>query len=219
MHNQHEQTGIVSTLKQQLNIPDLWLIHRLDTETSGLLLLGKSRLAASALSQQFQNRQINKFYLAISDTKPQKKQGSIIGDMKSARNGTYMLTKDRSNPAVSHFVSHSLSPGKRLYLWKPYTGKTHQLRVSMKSISAPILGDSRYQGGNADRMYLHALQLSFCHKAKQFDYMCRPSNGALFVNEEFEHAFEKMLPTSDHPWPDQKLRQILQKNQQGDVEQ
>jgi tRNA pseudouridine32 synthase/23S rRNA pseudouridine746 synthase len=114
----------------------------------------------------FRERRVAKYYIALSARKPQRKQGSVTGDMVRGRSSSWKLLRSSNKPAVTRFQSYSLAavqPGLRLYLLKPETGRTHQLRVAMKSLGAAILGDPLY--GNAaaaaeqERMYLHAAAL------------------------------------------------------------
>ena len=81
--------------------------------------------------------------------------------MQKSRNGCYQLCRSHNNPAITYFTSHTLAPHLRAYVLQPKTGKTHQLRVAMKSLGSPILGDVRYGGTPAARTYLHAQRLAF----------------------------------------------------------
>ncbi|WP_417356218.1 TIGR01621 family pseudouridine synthase [Gallaecimonas pentaromativorans] len=139
----------------------LWPVHRLDKVTTGLVLFAKDSDAAAELGRLFEARQINKCYLALSDKKPGKKQGLIKGDMTKARRGAWRLLRTQANPAITRFDSTALGDGRRLYRLWPQTGKTHQLRVAMKSLGAPILGDDLYGGSAFERVCLHAYALSF----------------------------------------------------------
>jgi tRNA pseudouridine32 synthase/23S rRNA pseudouridine746 synthase len=161
MHDDAGVLGLVSRVSHYLGL-SVYPVHRLDKVTSGLVLLAKNKAATSLLSQSFAKREVTKTYLAISDRSPKKKQGWIKGDMAKARNGSWKLLHTRSNPAVTYFQSVALAmPHHRLYIVSPQTGKTHQIRVALKSISAPILGDERYGGSVSDRTYLHAWRLQF----------------------------------------------------------
>lgn len=146
----------------------LWLVHRLDQDTSGVLILACSVEAASALGKMFAEHRVEKTYLALSDTKPSKKQGWVKGGMAKSRNGCWKLTRESENWAVTQFQTASIVPPLRLFVLKPQTGRTHQLRVAMKSLGSPILGDRRYGGGDADRMFLHAWRLAFEYEGQHF---------------------------------------------------
>ncbi len=80
-HKDDKQEGLTSVLKSELKIEELYTVHRLDKITSGLLLFAKSSRSAKKFSHQFRTRVVEKYYLAISDQKPKKKQGLIKGDM------------------------------------------------------------------------------------------------------------------------------------------
>ncbi len=182
-HNQQDNLGIHSRIQTQLGF-NIWPVHRLDNITSGLLIFAKSQHVAGELGKMFEQRAINKIYIALSDTKPKKKQGNIIGDMKKSRGGSWKLTQTKENPAKTHFLSRSLVPGIRLFWITPKTGKTHQIRVALKSIGSPILGDKRYSGTRADRGYLHAYRLSFVWRDKPIKIECLPQSGEYFRLKE-----------------------------------
>lgn len=148
--------GYFNQVRQQLALDEAYPVHRLDQGTSGIYLIALTRACAAQVGQAFETRQVEKIYLALSTAKGKKKQGWVVGDMVPARGGSYKLTPQRTQPAVSYFIGRSLKPGLRAFAMKLYTGKTHQARVALKSVSAPILGDARYGGEPADRLYLHA---------------------------------------------------------------
>ena len=185
-HTEDNVLGIVELVKQQLNYSMLYPVHRLDKMTSGLIIFAKSAAVAAEFGQLFSQRNIEKYYLAVSDKKPKKKQGLIKGDMKKGRNGSYLLLKSNENPAITQFFSFSIAPGVRAFVLKPHTGKTHQLRVAMKSIGAPILGDQRYYPDNhLDIGMLHAWCLRFTLNKVVYDYQADPTwqfNNKLVIN-------------------------------------
>jgi tRNA pseudouridine32 synthase/23S rRNA pseudouridine746 synthase len=197
--------GIISLFSSQH--PDIkWhLVHRLDTETSGCLLLAKSSRAAAAISTLFAERAINKYYLAISDKLPKKKQGLVKGDMKKARDGKLMLTNFNENPAITQFFSTSLKAGARAFICKPHTGKTHQIRVALKSLGSPILGDSRYGKSAADRMYLHSFALCFSYQGENIEVYCPPVKGTLFTDLTWPESWSSPQTL---PWPTVKAFRI-----------
>lgn len=198
--------GLIKQLRIDFNNKQIAPIHRLDKPTSGLLLCSKNPQAGSVLSQVFQNRDVEKYYLAISMDRPLKKQGLVCGDMQRTRNGNWKLSKTTNAPAITQFFSHSLtniaaSKG-RLFILKPYTGKTHQLRVALKTIAAPILGDKRYQKATDKnshslnvRMHLHAYVLRFTYKNTQYFYATLPEGGE-FTSEVTNYISE----TIGSPW-------------------
>jgi tRNA pseudouridine32 synthase/23S rRNA pseudouridine746 synthase len=175
-HTEDNVLGIVELVKAALNYQSLYPVHRLDKMTSGLVIFAKSAKVAAQFGELFSTRTIEKFYLAVSDKKPKKKQGLIKGDMSKGRNGSYLLLKSNSNPAVTQFFSFSLGHGNRIFVLKPHTGKTHQLRVAMKSLGAPIIGDPRYYPNNQQQVgLLHAWSLRFALNGTDYSYQVTPS--------------------------------------------
>jgi tRNA pseudouridine32 synthase/23S rRNA pseudouridine746 synthase len=187
MHDEAGEPGLINLMRAETGL-ELYPVHRLDKMTSGLLLLARTPAANRALSMAFAERRVSKQYLALSDRKPKKKQGWVKGDMQKGRGGSWMLARSLDNPAISWFDSSPVREGLRLYRIKPQTGKTHQIRVALKSIGAPILGDERYGGTPADRGYLHAWRLSFSLDGAPFDFICPPEEGALFLLPELHAA-------------------------------
>ncbi|MEZ9230644.1 TIGR01621 family pseudouridine synthase [Vibrio amylolyticus] len=175
VHKDDGDTMLLQEVGHQSGDEQLYLVHRLDKMTSGILLLGRNKESASSLSKAFANREVAKFYLAISSKKPKKKQGLIIGDMERSRRSSWKLTKFQNNPAITQFMSLPGEPGERLFLCKPHTGKTHQIRVALNSVGSSIVGDSIYNASSqSDRGYLHAFGLNFTHKALEFQFVCDP---------------------------------------------
>ena len=89
--------------------------------------------------------------------------------MEKSRRGAWKLMRSTENPAVTEFNCQSLEPGLRLFVLHPHTGKTHQLRVAMKSLGSPILGDTLYGGKAASRMFLHAWKIKFDYQDQTFE--------------------------------------------------
>jgi tRNA pseudouridine32 synthase / 23S rRNA pseudouridine746 synthase len=172
--------GFFAAMAKQYPDETLYPVHRLDKITSGLLLVARNKPAAQQLGQLFESQAIKKTYIAIADHKPSKKQGAISGDMQRTRDGNWKLLHSRNNPAITHFTSHSLAPNLRLFILAPQTGRTHQLRVMMKSLGSPIVGDKRYGGTTADRGYLHASRLQFEWLGQPVEIFLMPANGELF---------------------------------------
>lgn len=179
VHKDQSEIGLTTLLAEQLGIPQVWLVHRLDKVTSGLLILALNAESTAEFFRLFSEHHIQKTYLALSNQKPKKKQGLIVGDMQKSRNGAWKLCQSKENPAITRFESVSCEPNLRLFILKPQTGKTHQLRVAMKSLGSPILGDLLYGKNteNIDRTYLHAARLQFEFKGQSFDVFSPPKEG------------------------------------------
>ncbi|MCL7719644.1 pseudouridine synthase [Actinobacillus pleuropneumoniae] len=132
VHKDEEAIGLTENLAEQLQAEQVWLVHRLDKVTSGLLIFALNKQAAVHFYHLFEQHKIEKTYWALSDQKPK-------------------------------------------------TGKTHQLRVAMKSLGSPILGDQRYAGTAADRVYLHAYQLKFDYQGESFCIQSQPTSGRFWA--------------------------------------
>lgn len=204
-HSDDGKRGLFETVKQNEGLAELYPVHRLDKVTSGLLLMAKTAAANQEIIDQFKNRQVEKYYLAVSAKKPKKKQGLIKGDMEAARRGAWKLMSTHKNPAITQFFSVSLAEGKRLFIIKPHTGKTHQIRVALKSIGAPILGDVLYADMSTcigvDRVYLHAYSLSFSLQGKNHRFTEMPREGQVFLSPEFTSTIEGFLSPWLLSWP------------------
>ena len=158
-HSEFED-GVLRTIRKlqaEGTIPydgELHSVHRLDRVTSGLLLFAKSKDSAVMLSQAFEERSIQKYYVAISDAKPIKKMGTISGDMVKSRRSQWKLARTADNPAVTRFMSTPVdlcdaadavaTRRHHVFLLRPLTGRTHQLRVALRALAAPIVGDPLY---------------------------------------------------------------------------
>ncbi|WNC73412.1 TIGR01621 family pseudouridine synthase [Thalassotalea psychrophila] len=190
-------SGLFNVVKQAQNYKELYPVHRLDKMTSGIVLFAKNKLTATELGKLFEQHKIQKFYLAISKDKPKKKQGWIKGDMEKSRRSSWRLARTMINPALTQFFSYALLPKVRLYIVRPLSGKTHQIRVALNSIGSSIAGDPIYNPSDrSDRGYLHAYALKFELYAEQFEFTQLPTTGVLFQTEEFKNKLEEI----GQPW-------------------
>lgn len=175
---------------------DFYSPDRLDKVTSGIMLLARSRDTAQKLSIDFAEGRVSKCYIALSDRKPKKKQGTIRGDMTKGRRGSWKLLHTTDNPAVTKFTSFGvpdIRPGLRVFVVRPLTGRTHQIRVALKSVGSPISGDRLYADKTAaeqeDRAYLHAAAITFALENQTFHLVCQPNVGAHFLHVAFQTAW------------------------------
>lgn len=209
-HSDSGEAGLFEYCKQQQGEPELYPVHRLDKVTSGLLVMAKTASANDALTTAFRTRCVEKYYLALSAKKPTKKQGLIKGDMAASRRGAFKLLATQENPAVTQFFSKNIAPGLRLFIIKPHTGKTHQIRVALKSIGAPIMGDGLYADAAAsaaiDRTYLHAYSLGFTLGNTPYRYTVLPREGQYFSDSIFTEGMDEWREPWLLPWP--KVAQI-----------
>lgn len=175
-----DDLGILSLLRiSQQNVKlqyqgRLYGVHRLDRVTSGILLLAKDKQMASLLTRAFRDGNVTKYYIGVSSRRrSKKKQGWIKGKMIRGRRKSWYLSREQqgSSLAVTRFFTSSLSslresavdtnaPPMTCILFRPYTGRTHQLRVAAKSVGLPLSGDPIYTDGldssSSARTFLHA---------------------------------------------------------------
>jgi 23S rRNA pseudouridine955/2504/2580 synthase len=126
------------------------LIHRIDKDTSGLLLVAKDQISAKKFANYFKERKILKVYLALVSPVPKKEIGTITSSLiKSGIAGNQKMIIDDDNGKISiteYRVLNEVGSRVGLLALYPKTGRTHQLRVHLESINAPILGDRKYTG-------------------------------------------------------------------------
>ena len=198
-HREGESSGLVDIVRSDNGLTELYTVHRLDKITSGLILLAKHKDSAKKLAIQFRKKIIRKYYLAISDRRPQKKQGLVQGDMAKARRGGWRLLRTRENPAITQFFSTAMGNKLRLFILRPYTGKTHQVRVAMKSLGSPVLGDPLYhkkEDAGIDRAYLHSYAISFTLYGRIYRFEHKPDTGRYFTDQAFLDAMKRY----ENPW-------------------
>jgi 23S rRNA pseudouridine1911/1915/1917 synthase len=146
------------------------VVHRLDKETSGCLVVAKHNLAHQRLSAQFAGRKIQKFYLALCAGQFSEATGEIrkpIGRHPVARQK--MTVIDGGRPAHTKFAVIQQTKRWALILCQIFTGRTHQIRVHLHSIGHPVLGDKVYGKAAREqgRQMLHAWRLGFFHPLKE----------------------------------------------------
>ncbi len=157
------------------------IVHRLDRDTSGLLIVAKHTRAQAALVEQMQRHEIIKRYLALVEGNISLDQGSIDAPIgRDPRHRQQMtITVTGSREARTHFRVQERFARHTLLLLQLETGRTHQIRVHLKAIGHPVVGDPMYgsgsviRGSNLQRQFLHSYQLQFTHpltgEALQFE--------------------------------------------------
>ena len=145
---------------------DYRLVHRLDKETSGLLLIAKNLNYAKKLSSLFKQKEITKFYLALCEGKPKNNHSQVKLEI---RNKKLKIENTLTNYKVVN-TNKSISS----ILFNPQTGKTHQLRIVSKNLGCPIVGDNKYNihtKYKKESLMLHAFALKFTIDKKQYEYI------------------------------------------------
>lgn len=140
VHKDDNEQGLTTQLAEQLGVEQVWLVHRLDKSTSGLLLCALNRQAAAELSAQFAAHQVQKIYLALATGKPKKKQGLIKGDMIRSRRAMWKLSPSCSNPAITRFYSINCEKGLRLFVLKPANWENSSVESRDEKFGQPNFG-------------------------------------------------------------------------------
>ncbi|QBD77741.1 RluA family pseudouridine synthase [Ktedonosporobacter rubrisoli] len=151
------------------------IVHRLDRDTSGLMLVAKNVRAQAALIEQMKRHEIMKRYLALVDGNVSLDQGSIDAPIgRDPRHRQQMaVTAVGSRQAITHFRVLQRFARHTLLLVQLETGRTHQIRVHLQAIGYPIVGDPVYGSGNKlrgialQRQFLHSYQLELIHPASR----------------------------------------------------
>lgn len=148
----------------------LYLVHRLDRPATGILLLAKNPLAVAQLQQQFQNRTVEKEYLAVVATLPPEPEGTLVHFLQknAAKNRAFATIEERpgTDRAELHYRLLGSSTSYHLLHIRLITGRHHQIRAQLAAIGCPIKGDVKYgaRRSNRDRsIHLHAWRLAFEH--------------------------------------------------------
>lgn len=133
------------------------IVHRLDRDTSGVIILAKNEEVQSFLRRQFQERKTHKTYFAVISGRPKLDEARIdLPMMRDLKRPTTFRVDPNGKPAETFYRVLKTDGVHSLVELKPTTGRTHQLRVHMKYLGHPILGDPVYGEEKADRLYLHA---------------------------------------------------------------
>ena len=172
------------------------LVHRLDRETSGVTVFARTKAAAAALSEAFRTGGPAKTYLALTARAPSPREGRLEAPLGKDPARPGLRTVDpRGDPAATRYRTLRESPRAALVEASPETGRTHQIRVHLAHLGAPLLGDARYGGPRRvgevaiPRAMLHARRLELAH----------PTTGARLVfdapiPEDFVAVERALLP-------------------------
>lgn len=154
---------VIARLRRHL--PEARIVHRLDQATSGLMVLALDAEAHRHLSRQFEQRTVEKEYMAVVAGAPTDDQGLIDLPMRKdmERRARHMIDPQRGKPALTRWQVLRRAGDRSLLLLRPHTGRSHQLRLHLASIGHAILGDDIYAppevAAAAPRLMLHASRL------------------------------------------------------------
>jgi 23S rRNA pseudouridine1911/1915/1917 synthase len=144
------------------------IVHRLDRDTSGLLVVAKSDAVHTALKDALQRREIVREYLALVEGRPPARSGTIDAPVGRDRRVRTRHSTDTDEPreALTHFTLDRALPRATLLRVRLQTGRTHQIRVHLQAIGHPVCGDPEYGTAGLyglERQFLHAEHLAFAH--------------------------------------------------------
>jgi 23S rRNA pseudouridine1911/1915/1917 synthase len=144
------------------------IVHRLDRDTSGLLVVAKSDEVHRRLKVALAAREIQREYLALVEGRPPARSGTIEAPIGRDRRHRMLMStdSDASKPAVTHFETERTLPQATLLRVRLETGRTHQIRVHLRAIGHPVCGDREYGRAGLhglERQFLHAARLALAH--------------------------------------------------------
>lgn len=172
------------------------VVHRIDKDTSGVLLLGKTKSAVCDLQAQFQERMVKKQYIAVVYGQMQTKRGEVRGSIgRDSRVRTRFAITPNGKTAHTIYDTMATFDDYSIVRLTPVTGRTHQLRVHLRSLGHPVVGDTRYALNKSRchptvRLMLHAHSISFTHPQKHEqltvsaelpNIFARAQSGMLFI--------------------------------------
>lgn len=144
------------------------VVHRLDKDTSGLVLIAKNTKAFDALTKQFADRAVEKRYEALVEGEPEVPRGRIDAPVTRhyAKREQMAVHPEGKTAETKYEVRETVGGYSLLDVW-PSTGRTHQIRVHLAALGHPVVGDTTYgskqRPTGLDRQFLHAAQISFTH--------------------------------------------------------
>ena len=189
------------------NIKFLKYIHRLDAETSGVMLFGKSPGAVNTFGDLFETRQMEKIYLAVTDKPPGESEWSCRLSLgPDPHQIGRIIAHPSGKPAETAFRLIAKAPGRFLIEARPFTGRTHQIRVHLAQSGCPILGDELY-GRDSDQMALRAVGLAYRDPFTRKPVAIRASTDAFlhqygFDSRSYKVNFSPRPAGAPRPSPD-----------------
>jgi 23S rRNA pseudouridine1911/1915/1917 synthase len=144
------------------------IVHRLDRDTSGLLVVARTEAAHAALKRMLAAREITREYLALVEGRPDARAGTIDAPLGRDRRVRTRISTDTDEPraAITHFETERTLPRATLLRVRLETGRTHQIRAHLREIGVPVAGDPEYGRAGLfglQRQFLHADRLAFAH--------------------------------------------------------
>ena len=158
---------LITRLQQRY--PNASIVHRLDLDTSGIMIIPLNKPTHAHISRQFQERKVEKSYQAVVYGLLESDEGKVELPIRCdwERRPLQMIDHEKGKYALTHFQVMERMEDRTRVLLKPVTGRSHQLRIHMRELGHPILGCDMYAHeealGMADRLLLHATTIGFEH--------------------------------------------------------
>lgn len=149
--------------------------HRLDTNTTGLVIFGKTKESIQIINGMMKERSITKYYLAVVEGNVPEGEHALIDEpLVYSKEENFMAVGKNGKPANTEYVSIAEIDNTSLLLIRLGTGLTHQIRCHMSYLGLPVLGDIKYGAQPQGKMYLHACCLQFPYEKRQIDVFSLP---------------------------------------------
>ena len=166
------------------------IVHRLDRDTSGLLIVARTEAAHAALKGMLKRREVRREYLGLVEGRPAARSGTIDAPLGRDRRVRTRISTDTDDPrpAITHFETEDVFEGFTLLRVRLETGRTHQIRAHLLAIGHPVAGDPEYgrPALGLERQFLHAERLAFSHPATGMPIDVRSP-----LPEDLRHALKK----------------------------
>ncbi|HRW58354.1 MAG TPA: RluA family pseudouridine synthase [Chlamydiales bacterium] len=188
LNDAHKEINAMYLLRKHLNLENLYPVHRIDRDTSGVLVFTKTFPMRQSMKELFKNHDIERTYTAIIHGSLKKTKGTISSYLKELKNLSVTETNNSQGKlAITHYETLQTTKNYSKVKVTLETGRKHQIRYHLFSEGHPIVGDKRYHQANK-RLFLHAQTLGFIH----------PITGEkIFITSKLPPVFSSLLSSDD----------------------
>jgi len=199
---------VASVLRERGEPAELYAVHRLDLETSGVTVLARTKAARSTLDRQFRSHAIERIYLALVFGRPRPNHGRLESRLVERKDGVVETSRTRGERAVTEYSTLAQLPEFTALACRLETGRRNQIRVQLADIGHPLVGDRKY--GRRDRRFaavrarrtmLHAIAVRFVHPSTGKPLAATatiPADFRMLLGDEQAERIEVILdPTRD----------------------
>ncbi len=185
---------------------EIFVVHRIDKETSGLIVFAKDAETHAALNSQFEDRMVSKVYLAIVVGTPGEAEGIIDAPISESEThpGIMKVNRKHGKPSVTNYRVDELFDGYALVEVEPESGRTHQIRVHLASMGLPVMCDKVYGDGNP--FFLSHIKTRYYADGEEKPLLSRTALHAASISFKHPSTMEQMSFKSDLP---KDMRSVL----------